>query len=291
MIVPSVFIMCPGSLIKVEFILTASHCKHEMMNVAKEEKQKLNNTVKWKVIIGATYLNPLDYYEDYQNSNYNYGDYEEEEVINYDFKITNMWIHPEYVQGKKYYDVAIIKLDQRAQLGQYDLQVINVVCLPSKANPEVDAHKGRNIYVTGYGKLEDTKENSNQTLSQIDLEIYPSELCGQIHQGGSDKILPLLKSELPKGFNYKSSLSCAHHGGRSTCFGDSGGPVMLTRYSSPTDKLKLKHFEQIGVVQGSYNIGCKSSGPNSDYPSIFTRLEQNEIYDFIQSKTDLSRLN
>ena len=39
----------------------------------------------------------------------------------------------------------------------------------------VDQHKGKNVFVTGYGKLEEARINENQTLSQIDLEIHPAE--------------------------------------------------------------------------------------------------------------------
>ena len=90
--------------------------------------------VQWKVIIGAYDLKPVDY-------NYHYDDdyedyyYEEEKLISYDFSITNFKRHPKYVQGKKYYDVAVIKLGQRVQLGQFDKQIVNVVCLPGQVTP------------------------------------------------------------------------------------------------------------------------------------------------------------
>ena len=65
---------------------------------------------------------------------------------------------------------------------------------------------------------------------------------------------------------------------------------MLTRYTSPSDKSKVLHYVQVGVVQGSYNINCKSSGRDSDYPVIFNRLEQRDILRFINKATDLSGL-
>ena len=124
------------------------------------------------------------------------------------------------------------------------------------------------------------------------LPLYCFRFCDKRHQGGSSRIWNLLQNEIPQGFNHHNSLGCAGFipGGRSTCFGDSGGPILLTRYTSPSDKSKVLHYVQVGVVQGSYNINCKSSGQNSDYPVIFNRLEQKDILRFIHRVTDLSGL-
>ena len=87
--------------------------------------------MQWKVIIGAYELQPFDYHEEYKED-YEYYYNENEKLVSYDFSITNFWRHPKYVQGKKYYDVAVIKLGQRVQLGQFERQIVNVICLPEK---------------------------------------------------------------------------------------------------------------------------------------------------------------
>ena len=87
--------------------------------------------VQWKVIIGAYELKLFDYAE-YYKEDYEYYYDENEKLISYDFSITNFWRHPKYVQGKKYYDVAVIKLGQRVQLGQFEKQTANVICLPEQ---------------------------------------------------------------------------------------------------------------------------------------------------------------
>ena len=99
-----------------------------------------------------------------------------------------------------------------------------------------------------------------------------------------------MKAEIPYGYGHHNVLMCAgfHGGGRSTCHGDSGGPLLVTKYSSDKDATKSKPFTQNGVVQGSYNLECKGFGDKSAYPVLFNRLEHPEVSDFILRKMDLS---
>ena len=120
--------------------------------------------------------------------------------------------------------------------------------------------------------------------------------CDSKHNHSASTTTPyiseLIQSELPNGFKYKKCLSCAGFapGGRTTCFSDSGGPVLLTKDTSSGDIPKVLHYVQVGTVQGSYNVDCSSSGKYHGYPVIFNRLENPSIFEFIRRKTDLSGL-
>ena len=58
-----------------------------------------------------------------------------------------------------------------------------------------------------------------------------------------------------------------------SCKGDSGGPLKIFDTDSGS-------FVQIGIVAGSVNLGeCGTK----NFPVVFTRLDNPEIYEFIQS--------
>ena len=48
------------------------------------------------------------------------------------FKLKNFKIHPEYISGKKYFDVAMVKLDNPVPLHDNNLvgPYVNTICLP-----------------------------------------------------------------------------------------------------------------------------------------------------------------
>ena len=63
------------------------------------------------------------------------------------------------------------------------------------------------------------------------------------------------------------------------CKGDSGGPLVL--HFDGTVGKEMEHYYQIGVTQGTYNLGCDNS-LKEVYPSIFTRVENIDINNFIR---------
>ena len=87
--------------------------------------------MQWKVVIGAYDLDG-DEYDQLDKEN---GDYDNEDaIITYDFDIKNFSDHPLYKDAVKYYDVAIIKLNTRVELGllSNNKQTVNIICLPNK---------------------------------------------------------------------------------------------------------------------------------------------------------------
>ena len=66
-------------------------------------------------------------------------------------------------------------------------------------------------------------------------------------------------------------------GNYGSCEGDVGGPLILYIYQ---DGLNKAHFVQIGIVQGDVGI-CG----NRNLPSIYVRLENEEVLRFIREAT------
>ena len=56
-----------------------------------------------------------------------------------DFTIKDFVKHPEYKQSEAYFDIAILQLD-RTMVMSFD---IHPICIPKKANYDIDSMKGR----------------------------------------------------------------------------------------------------------------------------------------------------
>ena len=81
---------------------------------------------------------------------------------------------------------------------------------------------------------------------------------------------------------FKASINLSNtgyeFGGRGSCKGDSGGP--LIRYNNLGSHDDDAHYVLIGIVQGG--IGkCGSK----DFPSIYVRVDHKDVLDFIKEAT------
>ena len=70
--------------------------------------------VSWKAIIGAIKIQRDDENDDYDTG------------IEHGFLLENITPHPEYRNRIKYYDVALVKLNDPVELNSF----INIICLP-----------------------------------------------------------------------------------------------------------------------------------------------------------------
>ena len=81
--------------------------------------------------------------------------------------------------------------------------------------------------------------------------------------------------EMPNGFEHNNILTCAGARRSSVCDGDSGSALFIETFHSDGSN----RYTQLAIVQGSYNY---DSDLSSGYPSIFTRLQNPEINDFVK---------
>lgn len=67
-------------------------------------------------------------------------------------------------------------------------------------------------------------------------------------------------------------------GGYGTCRGDSGAPLVFYQAEGNAED---DHYVQLGILHGS----AKSQCSDKNYPSVFARLEDSEIWSFVMNQT------
>ena len=159
-------------------------------------------------------------------------------------------VHPGYITGAFVNDIAVLRLVQDVPFSEH----VYPICLPVQ-----DPIRSRDFFrtypfIAGWGAV-GFKAPSSDDLLEIQVPVVSNEACQQSFS------------------NFKSAVIdhrvlCAGYtrGGKDSCEGDSGGPLMLP---------KLRTYYQIGVV--SYGYKCAEPG----YPGVYVRVT--EYLDFILS--------
>ncbi|KAK4470143.1 hypothetical protein MN116_005726 [Schistosoma mekongi] len=179
----------------------------------------------WKVHIGDFYLNWID----------------DEEIS---MNISSILIHPNYYLNKAYnYDYALIKTIMPIQ---YSTKRRPICLLNSSMlyNNQFDR-----CYVAGWGQSEDSPV-SNQ-LNHLQIPLLNLTTCNQ--------------TEAYKG-KLTETMICAGYtmGGKDSCQGDSGSPLMCQLLDNTTTTEKL--WYQIGIV--SFGKSCASL----ETPGIYSNV-------------------
>ena len=159
--------------------------------------------------------------------------------------------HPSYDERNLLNDIAIIKLHDYLPPSN----TIQFACLgKSPSNVNLTGT------VIGFGATIPGAHQGSQILQQVNLTIYPNELCMDV------------SPSITK--NWDMQLCCGDlNGERDACHGDSGSGLFLTRNLSAIDRLTVE-----GIV--SYGERCASLMK----PAIYTRVSN--YIDWISEHSD-----
>nr|BDQ68758.1 clotting factor G beta subunit i2 [Limulus polyphemus] len=163
-----------------------------------------------------------------------------------DYHVDKIIVHQDYKYRSQYYDIGLILLSKRIE---YNYKV-RPVCIPELNKLNVNLNN-KEVVVIGWGVTERGSEKHN-VLRELELPVVTNELCNKSYQ-------TISFSGLNRGITDDMICAGYQEGGRDSCEGDSGGPLM---YHDPT----TGRVELVGVV--SFGFGC--ARPN--FPGVYTRL-------------------
>jgi len=151
-----------------------------------------------------------------------------------DFRVTDIRLHPDYDQATHANDIAILRLKRPTIYNSF----IRPICLP-KTNMEV--YK-KDAVVAGWGQTVFGGEVSN-VLQEVVIPIWEHDPCVSAFSQ------PIFKTNL---------CAASYEGGKDSCLGDSGGPLMMQRQDGK--------WTNVGVV--SWGISCGEPG----IPGVYTKV-------------------
>ncbi|CAG4955726.1 unnamed protein product [Parnassius apollo] len=219
---------CGSSLISSKFMLTAAHCSR----VSSRDTSIANTTPE---IVRLGDKNIIDVFDKGR--------------FPYDVKIKQFIVHHQYKAPKKYFDIAIIQLENEVFFTRH----IQPACLWTHRDT---SSLGTKATLTGWGVIETAKLTTSPELQAAVVDILDSALCNNLLQSSCNRLwCGMTESQLCAG-----KLA----GGVDACQGDSGGPLQV-KISLPTNNQGSIHY-LIGVT--SFGIGCA----RANTPGIYTRV-------------------
>ncbi|KAG8198969.1 hypothetical protein JTE90_001769 [Oedothorax gibbosus] len=165
-----------------------------------------------------------------------------------EYGIVRLVVHPGYVRGAYYDDIAMLTLDRSVQLPGF-----NPICLPWSR--EFVNITGMGTAVAGWGATRFLGQMSN-TLQQLEnIPILSNTECNQTFTEMARTFL----LQFPRGLT--SGFVCAGfpEGGKDSCGGDSGGPLMYQTGDQ---------WYAVGIV--SFGYSCARPG----VPGGYTRVSE-----------------
>ncbi|XP_048017521.1 chymotrypsinogen A-like [Megalobrama amblycephala] len=148
--------------------------------------------------------------------------------------------HPNYNSSTFNNDIALIQLSSSVTFSDY----IKPVCLAAAGSV---FSAGTDSWVTGWGRLQYNDTKLPDTLQEVMIPIVNNTDCDNAYGGG-----------------ITNNMICAgllNQGGKGSCLGDSGGPMV-----SKKDSLWI----QSGIVSFGKSNGCAQP----EYPGVYTRVSQ-----------------
>ncbi|XP_033346835.1 transmembrane protease serine 9-like, partial [Bombus vosnesenskii] len=152
--------------------------------------------------------------------------------------LESILIHPDYITGQPFHDIAILKLERDVPFSEY----IHPICLPIEASLENNKFEGYNPFVAGWGKLRYRGPRSD-VLMEVQVPVVKNSEC---------------KKAYPPSW-ITDSVLCAGYpkGGKDSCTGDSGGPLIMPRQFT---------YYQIGIVSHGHECALPK------FPGVYTRV-------------------
>ncbi|XP_066969925.1 venom protease-like [Macrobrachium rosenbergii] len=137
-----------------------------------------------------------------------------------DFAPEQVIVHPTFnTRGTVSDDIALIRLDRPVQFTSY----IGPICLPAEGATVATLVGGRQASVAGWGTTENGP--NTQILQHVSLPFVDRDTCNPSYNNS------LIQEQVCFG----------GEGRRDSCFGDSGGPVMISEPNRP-------RYSIVGVV-------------------------------------------
>jgi secreted trypsin-like serine protease len=149
---------------------------------------------------------------------------------------SNMKLHPGYTPSTPDDDIALLILKKPAKLDK----CVQTIDLPTGC--KFDKFVGEPGTISGWGKMTDTPYSTSAVLRSVTQPIISNEACGKHYS-----------STIP------DRRMCADgSGGKGSCYGDSGGPLLVHRND---------RYTVVGISAFILANGCEKG-----FPSGFTRV-------------------
>ncbi|XP_026675384.1 transmembrane protease serine 9-like isoform X2 [Ceratina calcarata] len=217
--------ICGGTILNTRYILTAAHCVCSATSMV--------SAGQLRVSLGEYNLKGPEI------------------PASKEERVSNIIVHPDHKCGKYVDDIALLELASPIVWSES----VKPACLPvATGKPGYSAFGGELAGVAGWGWFNEdrSKYKRADVLQKVEVRVIENSVCREWYasQGKSTQVAP--------------KQMCAGHeeGGRDSCWGDSGGPLMVG--SNPrSDELMV-----VGIV--SSGVGCA----RPRLPGVYTRVSE-----------------
>lgn len=174
-----------------------------------------------------------------------------------DVKVTRFVPHKEY--DGLIHDILMLYLERDVTF----TASIRPICLPINEPLRSSVFTNANPFVAGWGLTIEGGKEQSPVLLQLQVPVVSNKDCREFYRKNGDDATPI---------QFGERILCAGGtAGKSTCTGDSGGPLMI-----PIQENGKFPFYQIGLI--SYAEGCA----RKNLPTVYTSVSYH--IDWIQKK-------
>ncbi|KAF2881989.1 hypothetical protein ILUMI_24170 [Ignelater luminosus] len=218
---------CGGALINSRYVLTAAHCVTDGANIVSVRLGE-HNTKTEKDCDGDT--PGLEYCSDPP----------------IDVEVEEITFHEDFNMDNLFGDIALIRLNTVVNYTDF----IKPVCLPISSELQNKVFSEETVTVAGWGKTQTTTRINEKKL-KVELPVKSNDYCVTFYR--------------QLGIQVTGSQICAGgERGKSSCNGDSGGPLMYR---------DRKEEEENWVTVGIVSFGLKKCA-DKNVPVVFTRVTE-----------------